>query len=103
MARKVKVSLYGQVAGLLVQDEHGYRFTYDENYRGHSLSLSLPVSQKTFKSEILHPFFKSLAPEGWLLTQYSQLQKIDERDLLGILLANGKDLLGAVTMERLDL
>ncbi|MPW37235.1 HipA N-terminal domain-containing protein [Vibrio sp. B1Z05] len=102
MDRKVKVLLYGEFCGVLTQSANGYVFEYDKNYRGQSLSLSLPVSTRRFETEQLHPYFKSLAPEGWLKRSFSEQQKIDERDILGMLIANGYDLLGAVQLMRLD-
>ncbi|WP_039971378.1 HipA N-terminal domain-containing protein [Vibrio halioticoli] len=102
MDRKVKVLLYGDFCRVLTQDVNGYVFEYDENYRGHLLSISLPVSTCRFETEELHPYFKSLAPEGWLKKSFSEQQKIDELDWLGMLIANGYDLLGAVQLMRLD-
>lgn len=60
------------------------------------ISISLPVAQRQFPSETLHPYFASLAPEGWLRQRYSQIQHRDENDLLGMLIDNGKNLLGAI-------
>ncbi len=102
MDRKIKVSLYGEFCGVLTQDSSGYTFEYNQNYKGPNLSLSLPVKKKRFHSEELHPFFQSLAPEGWLKKRYSELQKLDEKDTLGMLLSNGQNLLGAVKIERLE-
>ena len=45
------------------------------------------------------PFFENLVSEGWLRKLQSQQQKIDENDRFGLLLANGGDLVGAVTVE----
>lgn len=89
------VYLYEELIGQLVQDSQGFHFYYDENYQGISISLSLPISQRAFHSEQLFPYFASLVPEGWLKERYSTLQKIDENDLFGLLLNNGKNLLGA--------
>jgi serine/threonine-protein kinase HipA len=36
--------------------------------------------------------------EGWLRKLQSQEQKIDENDRFGLLLMNGRDLVGAVTI-----
>jgi serine/threonine-protein kinase HipA len=94
--RRVKVLLYGEVVGHLSQDEQGYLFEYLPGYMGPALSLSLPVAQGAFRREKLHPYFASLAPEGWLKKRYSQLQQLDEHDLFGILIHNGKNLIGAV-------
>ena len=97
MGRKVIVFCYGKQAGILRENNDEYVFTYDDEYRGKPISLSLPLSKKTFPSKGLHPFFKTLAPEGWLKKRYSELQHIDERDLFGFLIRNGSDLLGAIT------
>ncbi|PWC15229.1 HipA N-terminal domain-containing protein [Brenneria corticis] len=98
MRRRVNVYLYGELIGRLTQDHKGYLFEYRENYLGPPLSLSLPVKTGRFRSETLHPYFASLAPEGWLRKRYSQLQQLDERDLFGILIQNGKNLIGAVQL-----
>lgn len=102
MDRKVKVLLYGKFCGVLSQNAHGFTFEYDPAYKGRSLSLGMPLEKNRFESKALHPFFLSLAPEGWLKKRYSELQKIDENDPLGMLLSNGKDLLGAVQLMRLE-
>ncbi|WP_220266910.1 HipA N-terminal domain-containing protein [Enterobacter sp. Colony194] len=99
MHRRVTVLLYGEPVGELVQEATGFRFTYRDDYQGPPLSLSLPVSQRTFHCATLHPFFVSLAPEGWLRNRYSQLQQRDEKDLLGMLIDNGKNLIGAVQIR----
>mgnify|MGYP002150474517 FL=1 len=101
MARQVNVFFYGKMCGVLSENGHIYTFTYDNDYRGKSLSLSMPVTQKIHVHEGLHPFFKGLAPEGWLRRRYSEIQRIDERDLFGFLIRNNKDLLGAVTFEEI--
>lgn len=96
---KADVYLYGKHAGILEKHSNGYEFNYRADYFGPPLSLSLPVNQTRFASNLLFPFFKSLLPEGWLLTQYSRAQKIDERDEFNLLVNNGEDLLGAVTVK----
>ncbi len=100
MGRAVKIYMYGKLAGLLVESENGYVFSYDEHYKGKPISLSMPISTNRFESKQLHPFFKSLAPEGWLKKRFSEIQQIDERDLLGFLIENGNDLLGAITITK---
>ena len=100
MGRAVKIYMYGTLAGLLVESKSGYVFSYDERYKGKPISLSMPISTNSFKSKLLHPFFKSLAPEGWLKKRFSEIQQIDERDLLGFLIENGNDLLGAITITK---
>lgn len=99
MYRNLSVLLYGEPVGELLQTDEGYTFSYRPDYQGHPLSLSLPVTGKPDFSVRLHPFFKGLAPEGWLRRRYAELQRIDEEDLLGMLVENGNDLLGAVTLR----
>jgi serine/threonine-protein kinase HipA len=60
----------------------------------------MPISVHSFESNQLHPFFKSLAPEVWLKKRFSEIQQIDERDLLGFLIENGNDLLGAISITK---
>lgn len=99
MHRAANVYLYEKLIGVLTQNDDGFNFSYLPNYQGIPVSLSLPVGVGDHTSSTLHPFFKSLAPEGWLRKRYSDIQKIDEKDLFGILLNNGNDLIGAITIK----
>ncbi|TYG34704.1 type II toxin-antitoxin system HipA family toxin [Lonepinella koalarum] len=98
--RTARVFLYDEQIGWLNQDDSGFSFAYLPTYQGIPLSLSLPVEQKTFHAKQLFPYFASLVPEGWLKEKYSQLQRIDEQDLFGLLLNNSKNMLGAIRLER---
>ncbi|WGE41963.1 HipA N-terminal domain-containing protein [Actinobacillus equuli] len=98
--RSAKVFLYDEPVGYLYQDEMGFHFSYFKDYIGMPLSLSLPVVQQDFHSEQLFPYFASLIPEGWLKAKYNVLQKIDEQDQFGLLLNNGENMLGAITIKR---
>ena len=66
MARKIEVWLYNTLAGTLSEGQNGYTFCYLPTYVGCAISLSMPVRPEPYLSEELHPFFKGLAPEGWL-------------------------------------
>lgn len=101
MARKIGVWLYNKPAGTLSEEEMGFVFCYLTNYTGRAISLSMPVRSEPYLSEELHPFFKGLAPEGWLRKRYSEIQKIDDNDLFGLLMQNGNDLLGAVVLKEI--
>lgn len=46
MGRKVIVFCYGKQAGILSENNDEYVFTYDDEYRGKPISLSLPLSKK---------------------------------------------------------
>jgi len=101
MGRKVEVFMFGKLAGTLEEEADRYLFTYSESYKGKPISLSMPTSIKVHESKILHPYFQSLTPEGWLKKRYSEIQKIDERDTFGFLIENGDDLLGAITVKNI--
>lgn len=96
---RADVFLYKKRVGVLEKHVKGYTFSYRRDYFGPPLSLSLPLNEFPYNSETLFPFFKSLLPEGWLLKQYARAQKIDERDEFGLLVNNGEDLLGAVSIK----
>lgn len=87
-------------AGKLKYSEGMYSFKYDEKYllKGIPLSFNLPLQKDIFESEILFAFFENLVSEGWLRHLQSQILKIDEKDKFGLLLVNGQDLVGAVTI-----
>lgn len=101
MARKIEVWLYNKPIGILADEAPGFVFSYHSDYAGRAVSLSMPVRLEPYYSEELHPFFKGLAPEGWLRKRYSEIQKIDDKDLFGLLMENGNDLLGAVVLKRI--
>lgn len=101
MGRLANVYYQGRLAGVIKNIEDEYIFTYDDEYLvgGIPLSFRLPLREEPFISEELMPFFENLVSEGWLRKLQSQQQKIDEHDRFGLLLSNGKDLVGAVTVE----
>ena len=94
--------MYNELAGVLVENDNEYIFSYDKGYKGKPISLGMPLNVRSHTSNELHPFFKSLAPEGWLKKRFSEIQQIDERDLLGFLIENGNDLLGAISIKRIN-
>lgn len=87
------------LAGTLKEDENGYSFAYDEAYlleQNLPVSLTLPLAEKKYTSNVLFPFFDGLIPEGWLLDIAQHNWKLNERDRFGLLLACCKDCIGAV-------
>lgn len=97
--------MHNQLAGLLWEDEAGYHFQYDEAFfaSGKSpISLTMPLQQEAFHSEVLFPFFDGLIPEGWLLEIAQRNWKLNPRDRMGILLLTCYDCIGAVHVEPMD-
>ena len=101
MDRIGKVYFNKKFAGILKQTETGYSFTYDLSYlaTGTPVSFNLPLQEHPFRSDRLFPFFDNLAAEGWLKNTQSKAQRIDENDIFGLILKNGKDMVGAVTIR----
>ncbi len=100
---RAKVLHNNAVAGELVKHgESSYEFRYNADYlassEAHPISISFPLQVEPFFSERLFPFFDGLIAEGWLKHQQSRIQKIDERDFFSLLINNGQDLVGAVSV-----
>ena len=95
-----------QLAGRLekASGSHTVTFTYNKNYleTGHPIAYRLPLQQAPFVSEGLHPFFDSMVSEGWLRKQQAQSQKIDPNNRFQLLVNNGEDLPGVVSIRLTD-
>ena len=58
--RKAEIYLYDRLAGLLVEDENGYTFQYNEDYlsdKPERLSVTFPLQSEKFHDRVLFPFF----------------------------------------------
>lgn len=98
--KQAVVYLRGIKTGILTEDENGYTFKYEADYlssaNAEAVSLTLPLSDKTYHDKVLFPFFDGLIPEGWLLDIAEENWKIDARDRMSLLLACCRDCIGAV-------
>ena len=101
--RTAYVYIRNVFAGLLCETDEGYSFSYDEQYLSRKdaspASLTLPLSEETYTSKTLFPFFDGLIPEGWLLGVVSRNWKIDVKDRFGLLLVACKDGIGNVSIK----
>lgn len=89
-------------AGILEKLANGkYRFSYDDNYQGAPISLTMLVKQKVYEFDQFPPFFEGLLPEGVLQEALLRKYKLDKTDYFGQLLKVGRDVVGAVTIEEL--
>ncbi len=100
MGRVGMVYFDHRFAGVLEQKTTGFYFTYASSYlaQGAPLSFNLPLQVESFSVREIFSFFENLISEGWLKQIQCKSQKIDENDTFGLLLENGKDLIGAVTI-----
>jgi serine/threonine-protein kinase HipA len=102
---RIALVFYNQrLAGRLTETNDGFEFTYDDDYLagGTPIAFTFPLQEEPFKHTRLPGFFENLVSEGWLRKLQSQEQKIDENDRFGLLLMNGRDLVGAVTITPID-
>ena len=93
------------LAGTIREDEDGFTFQYEPDYLQHDdaqpVSLTLPLREEPYVSQVIFPFFDGLIPEGWLLDVATKSWKINERDRMGLLLACCNDCIGAVSIEEM--
>lgn len=91
------------LCGKIEETDEGYIFTYDINYLNHedakSISLTLPLSNEPYFSNIIHPFFDGLIPEGWLLSLAVKKWNLSTNDRMGLLLTVCEDTIGAVSVK----
>ena len=101
--RTAYVYIRNVFSGTLCETDEGYSFSYDEQYLRRKdaspVSLTLPLSEKTYTSKTLFSFFDGLIPEGWLLGVVSRNWKIDVKDRFGLLLVACKDGIGNVSIR----
>ena len=93
------------LVGTIREDEDGFTFQYDPDYLqrddAQPVSLTLPLREEPYVSQVIFPFFDGLIPEGWLLDVATKSWKINERDRMGLLLACCNDCIGAVSIEQI--
>lgn len=102
--KKAKVFVDGAFAGELQEIERGnhYRFIYEQEYKGPSVSLEMPLNVRTYEFDRFPPFFEGVLPEGMMLDSLLRQGKIDKNDLMSQLITVGGDLVGNVTVEAME-
>lgn len=99
---KALIQFKGINTGILKETDEGYEFLYDKEYLDSAdakpVSLTLPLTDKPYKSPVLFPFFDGLIPEGWLLDVALRNTDISELDRFALLLLCCKDCIGAVSV-----
>jgi serine/threonine-protein kinase HipA len=99
--RSAEVFVNDNRAGILEELAKGssYRFTYDKEYSGPLVSLTLPLTNIPYTFEYFPPFFEGLLPEGYNLEALLRTHKIDRNDFFSQLITVGMDMVGAVTVS----
>lgn len=106
MNRKAKIFFKGQLAGYLEERDDGYSFSYLKEYmetpNAHPISLTMPLSEKGYFSNVLFPFFDGLIPEGWLLSFGVEHWRLNIHDRFELLLNLCRDTIGAVAVYPME-
>ncbi len=99
--KKANIYIDGVLAGELqeLKRNENYRFLYNDEYKGPSVSLTMPKDRSTYDFDRFPPFFEGLLPEGIMLEGLLRHSKIDRFDLMTQLIAVGGDLVGNVTVK----
>jgi len=101
--RKANIYVNQSKAGVLEETETGYRFQYDYQYfsqkNAEPVSLTLPLQEEAYESQVLFPFFDGLIPEGWLLDVVEETWKVNPKDRMGLLLVSCRDTIGHVSVR----
>lgn len=101
--RRANIYYKDKLAGVLTEGDEGYEFQYLPEYLGSEgakpVSLTMPLREKTYRSNVLFPFFDGLIPEGWLLDVALRNTDISILDRMSLLLLCCKDCIGAVSVE----
>ena len=94
----------GSFAGVLQEFSDlktvSYLFQYDAAYlkAGAPIGYRFPLSDQPFEFDTFPTFFANLISEGWLRTHQANKARLDKEDSFGLLLANGKELIGAISV-----
>ncbi|MGD1823557.1 MAG: HipA N-terminal domain-containing protein [Pleomorphochaeta sp.] len=100
---KAKVFVEDKEAGVLIENDNGeYLFNYNDGYKGDIVSLTFSDKNKSYKSDILFPFFDGLIPEGWLLDKLVKNWKLDIKDRMSLLINCCSDCIGNVRIEKYE-
>lgn len=101
--RKADIYVHETIAGVLEETETGYLFQYEPKYvsqkNAEPVSLTLPLQEEAYESQVLFPFFDGLIPEGWLLDVVEETWKVNPKDRMGLLLVSCRDTIGHVSVR----
>ncbi len=108
MKRGAEVYRNSLFVGILSQEhDMTFKFEYDQEYLNNAaypaVSLTMPKSQKVYKSNYLFPFFFNMLSEGVNRKLQSRQLQISEDDHFGLLLAtSSNDTIGAIRLKQME-
>ena len=99
----IQIELNGEnvyVGDIVGNDSKDACFTYAESYvnvpEHRSISISLPLMDRTFDAQATRNFFEGLLPEGFTRRCVAEWMHAEENDYLSILAGLGQECLGAI-------
>lgn len=105
--RSARVYRNAKFAGILKEEsDRSFSYEYDLEYlndeKNLAISLTLPKSSRTFKSDYLFPFFYNMLAEGENKKLQLRHLRISDKDDFGLLLAtSSKDSIGAIIVKEI--
>lgn len=92
---RLNVNVDSKNAGKLVKENDEFIFLYTNEDIKNFISLIMPVRQKPYIHNKLHPIFEMHLPEGYLLSiikkHFSKIAKTDDFGLLNIMSSSIKE------------
>lgn len=102
--RRGIIKANGIIAGTISEytdlNKEEFIVEYDHQYLAHGSPIGhhYPLTSTPFISNHFPPFFANLVSEGWLRIHQSKKANISKDDYFGLLLANGSELIGAISI-----
>ena len=93
--RSIRIYRNDEFAGVLTEENRkSYVFQYNEDYffdiNKPAISLTLPKTQREYRSSYLFPFFFNMLSEGVNKTLQTLRLKVDPEDSFGLLMATAQ-------------
>lgn len=103
----VLVLYNGREAGRLEKIKGKYSFTYNKEYISSShnrpISITMPLSESPYESDMLFPVFTNMLSEGMNKRMQCRMLKIDENDYFRLLIETTKvDSIGPLTIKTIN-
>jgi serine/threonine-protein kinase HipA len=102
--RRGLIQANGVFAGVISEytdlNKEEFVFEYDHDYlkNGSPIGHHYLLTSTPYITNHLPPFFSNLVSEGWLRGHQSKKANISKDDCFGLLLANGSELIGAISV-----
>lgn len=80
---------------------YSYQYQPDYLHKGVPIGHIFPLQSSSFEFDVFPPFFENMLSEGWVKMYQTAKSTLDKRDEFGLLLHNGKVLIGALSVVNL--